>query len=189
MAWRPGRHLAARWVWWLVDAERHPIGPCAPLLRSGGEGGIRTLDGFPHTPLAGERLQPLGHLSERRKIPRFSTPREPADAVRPTAKQQTPQAPGGEMAEREGFEPSRGLHPWRFSRPLPSTARPPLRVGILGTYRVTCLPMLGTRVRTVPRRSNDPNPAKPQASLAEVAHAPGTTCARVPHGPNLPAGV
>ena len=30
----------------------------------GGEGGIRTLDGIsPHTPLAGERLQPLGHLS------------------------------------------------------------------------------------------------------------------------------
>ena len=31
---------------------------------SGGEEGIRTLDtGLPHTPLAGERLQPLGHLS------------------------------------------------------------------------------------------------------------------------------
>ena len=31
----------------------------------GGERGIRTLDGAfePHTPLAGERLQPLGHLS------------------------------------------------------------------------------------------------------------------------------
>ena len=31
----------------------------------GGEGGIRTLDGLlTHTPLAGERLQPLGHLSK-----------------------------------------------------------------------------------------------------------------------------
>ena len=31
---------------------------------SGGEEGIRTLDaGLPHTPLAGERLRPLGHLS------------------------------------------------------------------------------------------------------------------------------
>ena len=31
---------------------------------NGGEGGIRTLDGrLTHTPLAGERLQPLGHLS------------------------------------------------------------------------------------------------------------------------------
>ena len=30
----------------------------------GGEEGIRTLDtGLPHTPLAGERLRPLGHLS------------------------------------------------------------------------------------------------------------------------------
>ncbi len=32
---------------------------------SGGERGIRTLDGLlTHTPLAGERLRPLGHLSE-----------------------------------------------------------------------------------------------------------------------------
>ena len=30
---------------------------------SGGEGGIRTLGEFPHTRLAGVRLQPLGHLS------------------------------------------------------------------------------------------------------------------------------
>ncbi len=31
---------------------------------NGGEGGIRTLDALlTHTPLAGERLQPLGHLS------------------------------------------------------------------------------------------------------------------------------
>ena len=31
---------------------------------SGGERGIRTLDGIlSHTPLAGERLRPLGHLS------------------------------------------------------------------------------------------------------------------------------
>ena len=30
----------------------------------GGEGGIRTLDrGLAYTPLAGERLRPLGHLS------------------------------------------------------------------------------------------------------------------------------
>ena len=31
---------------------------------TGGEGGIRTLDrGLPYTPLAGERFQPLSHLS------------------------------------------------------------------------------------------------------------------------------
>ena len=35
----------------------------------GGEGGIRTLDGLlAHTPLAGERLQPLGHLSGHRRL-------------------------------------------------------------------------------------------------------------------------
>ena len=33
----------------------------------GGEGGIRTLDrGLAYTPLAGERLQPLGHLTSYR---------------------------------------------------------------------------------------------------------------------------
>ena len=38
---------------------------CHKILNGyGGEGGIRTLDGLlTHTPLAGERLQPLGHLS------------------------------------------------------------------------------------------------------------------------------
>ena len=36
---------------------------------SGGEGGIRTLDTrLTYTPLAGERLQPLGHLSEESHI-------------------------------------------------------------------------------------------------------------------------
>jgi hypothetical protein len=34
------------------------------LILNGGERGIRTLDGLlTHTHLAGERLQPLGHLS------------------------------------------------------------------------------------------------------------------------------
>ena len=34
------------------------------ITRTGGEGGIRTLDrGLPYTPLAGERFQPLSHLS------------------------------------------------------------------------------------------------------------------------------
>ena len=35
------------------------------------------------------------------------------------------------MAEREGFEPSEDLHPRRFSRPVHSTALPPLRMCIL----------------------------------------------------------
>ena len=35
--------------------------------KDGGEGGIRTLDTLlTYTPLAGERLQPLGHLSVTR---------------------------------------------------------------------------------------------------------------------------
>ncbi len=33
--------------------------------QTGGEGGIRTLERLPVTPLAGARLQPLGHLSTR----------------------------------------------------------------------------------------------------------------------------
>ena len=37
----------------------------AGLFSDGGEGGIRTLDTLlTYTPLAGERLQPLGHFSE-----------------------------------------------------------------------------------------------------------------------------
>ena len=51
-------------------------------LSYGGEGGIRTLDGLlTHTPLAGARLRPLGHLSgqdispfaERGMIPVWSS--------------------------------------------------------------------------------------------------------------------
>ena len=30
------------------------------------------------------------------------------------------------MADGVGFEPTRSLHPRRFSRPVPSTARPPI---------------------------------------------------------------
>ncbi len=40
----------------------------------GGERGIRTLDGIlSHTPLAGARLRPLGHLSLQRKMRRKDT--------------------------------------------------------------------------------------------------------------------
>src|SRR5665647_860368 len=45
------------------------------LRLAGGEGGIRTLDTglSPYTPLAGERLRPLGHLSAKgRKIREYS---------------------------------------------------------------------------------------------------------------------
>ena len=47
-------------------------------LLYGGEGGIRTLDtGLGYTPLAGERLQPLGHLTI--KLSLVSAPRVPLD--------------------------------------------------------------------------------------------------------------
>jgi hypothetical protein len=61
---------------WLGAAPftARPIGPCADPGRSraiGGEGGIRTLDGLlTHTPLAGARLRPLGHLSGRGRRPK-----------------------------------------------------------------------------------------------------------------------
>ena len=48
------------------SAERPPETdvPNIIALHIGGEGGIRTLDGLlTHTPLAGARLRPLGHLS------------------------------------------------------------------------------------------------------------------------------
>ena len=41
--------------------------------KTGGERGIRTLDGLlTHTPLAGARLRPLGHLSGARNLPLIS---------------------------------------------------------------------------------------------------------------------
>ena len=47
-------------------------GPLGPFFNNGGEGGIRTLDTrLTYTPLAGERLQPLGHFSV---FQRFFTP-------------------------------------------------------------------------------------------------------------------
>jgi hypothetical protein len=57
----------------------------------GGEGGIRTLDGLlTHTPLAGARLRPLGHLSHRAKpkfergmIPAPSTPGKAMEGEKP----------------------------------------------------------------------------------------------------------
>ncbi len=67
----------------LQPADRHhratttrSFGELGHALKCGGEGGIRTLDRFPYTPLAGARLQPLGHLSAGgepyRKEPRRS---------------------------------------------------------------------------------------------------------------------
>ena len=55
-----------------VDSATQKKGPLGPFFNNGGEGGIRTLDTrLTYTPLAGERLQPLGHFS---KIRRFFAP-------------------------------------------------------------------------------------------------------------------
>ncbi len=49
---------------WFV--ARYSIQLSYGRVLTGGEGGIRTLDGIlSHTPLAGERLRPLGHLSSQ----------------------------------------------------------------------------------------------------------------------------
>ncbi len=45
-------------------SQHHKKGTARSLFYNGGEGGIRTLDTrLTYTPLAGERLQPLGHFS------------------------------------------------------------------------------------------------------------------------------
>jgi hypothetical protein len=57
--------------------------------------------------LANLCLQPLGHLS-----------------VLCQTCQRTALRSQHHSTEEVGFEPTKGLHPWRFSRPLPSAARP-----------------------------------------------------------------
>src|SRR5437867_3246115 len=47
----------------------------------------------------------------------------------------------GQLADGVGFEPTRDLRPCRFSRPVPSTARPPIRF----------LPVLVSAARRAPR--------------------------------------
>ena len=138
--------------------------PCERCGAPGGEGGIRTLEWFPITPLAGARLQPLGHLSAGHGTydfaRRFPTPKRTpvataprgvrgADGLllsirlsirlstlpgllrRPPSQAGSPflaGARGGGPAWRRGWDSNpRELSLWRFSRPLPSTARPPLR--------------------------------------------------------------
>jgi hypothetical protein len=42
---------------------------------------------------------------------------------------------GDSVAEGVGFEPTRDFHPCRFSRPVPSTARPPLQALLIRDLR------------------------------------------------------
>src|SRR5512135_1309910 len=61
-------------VWTTTLDHRRGNSPCLSHwingLCVGGDGGIRTLDAglSPHAPLAGEYLQPLGHVSEPPRI-------------------------------------------------------------------------------------------------------------------------
>ena len=70
-------------------------------------------------------------LSGRHSLPRtLQLPAVPRTLERkPVAKFQPPSTtPANQMlAEREGFEPSKGVNPYSLSRGAPSAARPPLR--------------------------------------------------------------
>ena len=60
----PAALWAARVLNHLASARQKICPTAGAYLLRGGERGIRTLDGLlTHTPLAGARLQPLGHLS------------------------------------------------------------------------------------------------------------------------------
>ena len=55
---------------WFVARRSIQLSYGRTLTKTGGERGIRTLDGLlTHTPLAGARLRPLGHLSGARYLP------------------------------------------------------------------------------------------------------------------------
>jgi hypothetical protein len=51
------------------------------------------------------------------------------------------------VADGVGFEPTRGLHPCRFSRPVPSTARPPIPLGASDYLGIGTEPERATRGR------------------------------------------
>src|SRR6185437_16212806 len=68
------------------------------------------------------------------------------------------------LAERVGFEPTRGLRPCRFSRPVHSTALPPLRSA--GTRREGCYQTWPSRTGAVAPTSTAWVCAAPRASQA-----------------------
>ena len=91
--------------WDRANTMRQAVHACAGArtgraLSSGGEGGIRTLDGLStHTPLAGERLQPLGHLSGGcGAYRRVSPPAKdtPADRISPVHRGDCPRRGGAD---------------------------------------------------------------------------------------------
>ncbi len=83
--------------------------PVRPPSKAGGEGGIRTLDELlTHTPLAGERLQPLGHLSKTAedsrgagRAQRSDPPRVSTTLLRPAGRADVPSAAREPEAESD----------------------------------------------------------------------------------------
>ena len=45
------------------------------------------------------------------------------------------------VADRVGFEPTKGLHPCRFSRPVHSAALPPVRIAAVAALASNCGPV------------------------------------------------
>ena len=100
-----------------VAATTEGSKPTGVDVPRGGEGGIRTLDGLlTHTPLAGARLRPLGHLSgqdialiaERGMIPARSSPgkaKGPIASIRLSQTSSTILATGA--PERDSWSSSR----------------------------------------------------------------------------------
>ena len=93
---------------WPIEADG--LDPAARLRGDGGEGGIRTRDGLPHTAFPVRRPRPLGDLSGRHDTTRRG------DAAGSWT------ASGGEGGIR-----THGAFAHRFSRAAPSTTRTPLR--------------------------------------------------------------
>jgi hypothetical protein len=114
------------------------------LLFIGGEGGIRTLDGLlTHTPLAGARLQPLGHLSNKTVCSAlcpggYSNTGRDYSACRPRPF-------GAAVASRRrclapaalGSNPRWAINPYALSRGAPSATRPPLQIKL---FVLLCVP-------------------------------------------------
>ncbi len=109
-----------------------------------------------HTPLAGERLQPLGHFSTLA----FASKLVPVSRLLWVAMR--PQHLG---TERVGFEPTKHSRTRRFSRPVPSTARPPLQVEVSGTADVYATKVGGVqaffRIPCRVRRGASPKKTQP----------------------------
>ena len=86
----------------------------APLLRTERDSNSRYA--FTYTRFPGVRLKPLGHPSRHRFIP-ATREKEPDNA----------QVLNAAITDRERFELSIPLPVRRFSRPVPSTTRPPVQ--------------------------------------------------------------